>query len=193
MKGRSGEEDRSDNDLQWVKVGGHTCRRETDGLKNPPRLVFLRLGNVSPTKPTDQRDTKTRTESRAGADRAPDGRGKEGTQLNVFHLRLQQAARAKVPLGWIVRAALFVGMEAEAELCAVEGRNTFLHPSTRDRKALCWLKGASRLSASPGALPNAIELCMAARIRSTASGASSRDLKIARRIWAIPAMCASLR
>jgi hypothetical protein len=60
----------------------------------------------------------------------------EDAELNAFLLRLQQAARAKVPLGVIVRAALSVLMETEAELCATAGRQTFRLPSTHDRLAL---------------------------------------------------------
>ncbi len=60
----------------------------------------------------------------------------EDAELNAFLLRLQQAARAKVPLGLIVRAALSVVMEAETELCATVGRQTFRLPSTHDRLAL---------------------------------------------------------
>jgi hypothetical protein len=60
----------------------------------------------------------------------------EDAELNAFLLRLQQAARAKVPLGLIVRAALSVVMEVEAELCATVGRQTFRLPSTHDRLAL---------------------------------------------------------
>ena len=60
----------------------------------------------------------------------------EDAELNAFLLRLQQAARAKVPLGVIVRAALSVVMETEAELCATVGRQTFRLPSTHDRLAL---------------------------------------------------------
>ncbi len=60
----------------------------------------------------------------------------EDAELNAFLLRLQQAARAKVPLGLIVRAALSVVMGAEAELCAAAGRQSFRLPSTHDRLAL---------------------------------------------------------
>ena len=60
----------------------------------------------------------------------------EDAELNAFLLRLQQAARAKVPLGLIVRAALSVVMETEAELCASVGQQTFRLPSTHDRLAL---------------------------------------------------------
>lgn len=60
----------------------------------------------------------------------------EDAELNAFLLRLQQAARAKVPLGLLVRAALSVVMETEAELCATVGRQTFRLPSTHDRLAL---------------------------------------------------------
>jgi hypothetical protein len=60
----------------------------------------------------------------------------EDAELNAFLLRLQQAARAKVPLGLIVRAALSVVMEAEAELCAVVQAQTFRLPSTHDRMAM---------------------------------------------------------
>ncbi len=60
----------------------------------------------------------------------------EDAELNAFLLRLQQAARTKVPLGLIVRAALSVVMEDETELCAAVGRQTFRLPSTHDRLAL---------------------------------------------------------
>ena len=60
----------------------------------------------------------------------------EDAELNAFLLRLQQAARTKVPLGLIVRAVLSVVMEAEPELCAAVGRQTFRLPSTHDRLAL---------------------------------------------------------
>ncbi len=60
----------------------------------------------------------------------------EDAELNAFLLRLQEAARTKVPLGLIVRAALSVVMEAEAELCATVGRQTFRLPSTHDRLGL---------------------------------------------------------
>lgn len=60
----------------------------------------------------------------------------EDAELNAFLLRLQQAARAKVPLGLIVRAAMSVVMEAEAELCSAVGQQTFRLPSTHDRLAL---------------------------------------------------------
>lgn len=60
----------------------------------------------------------------------------EDAELNAFLLRLQQAARTKVPLGLLVRAALSVVMEAEANLCGTVGRQTFRLPSTHDRLAL---------------------------------------------------------
>lgn len=60
----------------------------------------------------------------------------EDAELYAFLLRLQQAARSKVPLGLIVRAALSVVMEAENELCATVGRKSFRLPSTHDRLAL---------------------------------------------------------
>lgn len=60
----------------------------------------------------------------------------EDAELNAFLLRLQQAARTKVPLGLLVRAALSVVMEAEARLCAGVQQQTFRLPSTHDRIAL---------------------------------------------------------
>jgi hypothetical protein len=70
----------------------------------------------------------------------------EDAELNAFLLRLQQAARAKVPLGVIVRAALSVLMETEAELCATAGRQTFRLPSTHDRVGLAEFEDHWRLA-----------------------------------------------
>lgn len=60
----------------------------------------------------------------------------EDTDVEAFLLRVQRAARAKVPLGVLMRAALAVVMEAEAKLCAVIEPETFRLPSTHDRLAL---------------------------------------------------------
>jgi hypothetical protein len=60
----------------------------------------------------------------------------EDAELNAFLLRLQQAARTKVPLGLLVRAALSAVMEAEAQLCAAAQQQSFRLPSTHDRLAL---------------------------------------------------------
>lgn len=60
----------------------------------------------------------------------------EDAELNAFLLRLQQAARTKVPLGLLVRAALSAVMEAEAQLCAAAKQQSFRLPSTHDRLAL---------------------------------------------------------
>jgi hypothetical protein len=60
----------------------------------------------------------------------------EDTEVEAFILRLQRAARTKVPLGVVLRAALAVVMEAEAKLCAAVEQQTFRLPSTHDRLAL---------------------------------------------------------
>ena len=60
----------------------------------------------------------------------------EDTEVEAFLLRVQRAARAKVPLGVLMRAALAVVMESEAELCADAERQSFRLPSTHDRVAL---------------------------------------------------------
>jgi len=60
----------------------------------------------------------------------------EDTDVEAFMLRLQRAARTKVPFGVVLRAALAVVMEAEAKLCAAAEKQTFRLPSTHDRLAL---------------------------------------------------------
>ncbi len=60
----------------------------------------------------------------------------EDADVEAFVLRVQRAARAKVPLGVLMRAALAVVMESEAALCAVVDKQTFRLPSTHDRVAL---------------------------------------------------------
>ncbi len=60
----------------------------------------------------------------------------EDSELNTFLLRLQQAARTKVPLGLLVRAALSVVMEAEPGLLAEAEKQSFRLPSTHDRLGL---------------------------------------------------------
>lgn len=60
----------------------------------------------------------------------------EDADVEAFVLRLQRAARTKVPFGVVLRAALAVVMEAEAKLCAAVEQQTFRLPSTHDRLAL---------------------------------------------------------
>ncbi len=60
----------------------------------------------------------------------------EDADVEAFVLRLQRAARTKVPFGVVLRAALAVVMEAEAQLCATVEQQTFRLPSTHDRLAL---------------------------------------------------------
>jgi hypothetical protein len=60
----------------------------------------------------------------------------EDADVEAFMLRLQRAARTKVPFGVVLRAALAVVMEAEAKLCAAVEQQTFRLPSTHDRLAL---------------------------------------------------------
>jgi hypothetical protein len=60
----------------------------------------------------------------------------EDTDVEEFMLRLQRAARTKVPFGVVLRAALAVVIEAEAKLCAAVEQQTFRLPSTHDRLAL---------------------------------------------------------
>ena len=60
----------------------------------------------------------------------------EDIDVEAFMLRLQRAARTKVPFGVVLRAALAVVMEAEAKLCATIEDQTFRLPSTHDRLAL---------------------------------------------------------
>ena len=60
----------------------------------------------------------------------------EDTEVEAFLLRVQRAARAKVPFGVLIRAALGVVMESETALCAAAERQTFRLPSTHDRVAL---------------------------------------------------------
>ena len=60
----------------------------------------------------------------------------EDTEVEAFLLHVQRAARAKVPLGVLMRAALSVIMESEAALCAAAERQAFRLPSTHDRVAL---------------------------------------------------------
>ncbi len=60
----------------------------------------------------------------------------EDADVEAFMLRLQRAARTKVPFGVVLRAALAVVMEAETKLCAAVEQQTFRLPSTHDRLAL---------------------------------------------------------
>jgi hypothetical protein len=60
----------------------------------------------------------------------------EDTEVEAFLLRIQRAARTKVPLGVLMRAALAVVMEAEGKLCAAVEQQMFRLPSTHDRLAL---------------------------------------------------------
>jgi hypothetical protein len=68
----------------------------------------------------------------------------EDTEVEAF-LRVQRAARAKVPLGVLMRAALSVIMESEAALCAEAERQTFRLPSTHNRVALAEFEDQWRL------------------------------------------------
>ena len=60
----------------------------------------------------------------------------EDADVEAFLLRLQRAARTKVPLGVLMRAALALLMESEAKLCAAVEKETFRMPSTHDRVGL---------------------------------------------------------
>lgn len=57
----------------------------------------------------------------------------EDAEVNAFLVRLQEAARTKVPLGMLVRAVLWVLMEREEALLAEARGQTFRFPSTHDR------------------------------------------------------------
>ena len=57
----------------------------------------------------------------------------EDAEVNAFLVRLQEAARTKVPLGMLVRAVLWVLMEREEALLAEARGQTFRLPSTHDR------------------------------------------------------------
>ncbi len=59
----------------------------------------------------------------------------EDAEVNAFLVRLQEAARTKVPLGMLVRAVLWVLMEREEPLLAEARSQTFRLPSTHDRLA----------------------------------------------------------
>jgi hypothetical protein len=59
----------------------------------------------------------------------------EDAELNAFLVRLQEAARTKVPLGLLVRAVLWVVMENEERLVESVREQTFRLPSTHDRLA----------------------------------------------------------
>ena len=60
----------------------------------------------------------------------------EDADVEAFMLRVHRAARTKVPLGVLMRAALAVVMEAEPQLCSVAEKQTFRLPSTHDPLAL---------------------------------------------------------
>ena len=60
----------------------------------------------------------------------------EDADVEAFILRLQNAARTKVSLGVLMRAALSVIMESEAQLIRIVEAQTFRLPSTHDRLAL---------------------------------------------------------
>jgi hypothetical protein len=57
----------------------------------------------------------------------------EDAEVNAFLVRLQEAARTKVPLGMLVRAVMWVLMEREEALLAEARGQTFRLPSTHDR------------------------------------------------------------
>lgn len=60
-------------------------------------------------------------------------RRSEDAELNGLLLRLQEEAKTKVPLGLLVRAALWVLMEREESLLFEARGQTFQLPSTHDR------------------------------------------------------------
>jgi hypothetical protein len=60
----------------------------------------------------------------------------EDAEVEAFLLRVQRAARAKVPLGVLMRSALAIVMESESVLCAGVEKQSFRLPSTHDRVAL---------------------------------------------------------
>lgn len=96
------------------------------GTMPPPVIALVSAkAPVTVATPTEATITKRFVLSRG-----------EDAELNAFLLRLQQAARTKVPLGLLVRAALTVVMEAEARICTAAERKTFRLPSTHDRLAL---------------------------------------------------------
>jgi hypothetical protein len=91
----------------------------------PISLAPVRTGVVAPDAQVEPTITKRFVLTRS-----------EDADVEAFVLRLQRAARTKVPLGVVLRAALAVVMEAEAKLCALVERQTFRLPSTHDRLAL---------------------------------------------------------
>jgi hypothetical protein len=100
---------------------------QTRGLISPPpiSLVPVRPAVVAPNAPVERTITKRFVLTRS-----------EDADVEAFVLRLQRAARTKVPFGVVLRAALAVVMEAEAKLCATVEQQTFRLPSTHDRLAL---------------------------------------------------------
>lgn len=85
-------------------------------LSRPPVML---APTGSPTEPTiTKRFVLTRSED---------------AEVNAFLVRLQEAARTKVPLGMLVRAVLWVLMEREEALLTEARGQTFRLPSTHDR------------------------------------------------------------
>jgi hypothetical protein len=74
----------------------------------------------------------------------------EDAEVNAFLVRLQEAARTKVPLGMLVRAVLWVLMEREEALLAEAREKTFRLPSTHDRLGLGEFEERWRLALRAG-------------------------------------------
>ncbi len=96
-----------------------------DATAPPISLVPVRAAVVAPDVQVERTITKRFVLTRS-----------EDADVEAFVLRLQRAARTKVPFGVVLRAALAVVMEAEAQLCATVEQQTFRLPSTHDRLAL---------------------------------------------------------
>jgi hypothetical protein len=99
--------------------------REATVIQRRPNSAVPRVAIVPPVPPKAKPTiTKRFVLSRS-----------EDAELNAFLVRLQEAARTKVPLGLLVRAVLGVLMEREETLLAEARGETFRLPSTHDRLA----------------------------------------------------------
>ena len=97
------------------------------GIASQPAIALVppKLASVVPDATVERTITKRFVLTRS-----------EDADVEAFLLRVQRAARTKVPLGVLLRAMLAVVMEAEAQLCAAVEQQTFRLPSTHDRLAL---------------------------------------------------------
>jgi hypothetical protein len=116
-------------ELPYDPIRADLVREVTTPVRRPPDAPAPRL-SLTTTPPKPEPVPEPTITKRFVLTRAEDA------ELNAFLLRVQRAARAKVPLGVLMRAALSVIMESEAALCAEAERQTFRLPSTHNRVAL---------------------------------------------------------